>query len=86
MDAPADVGPAQEAAAPSPTEAIANDLAAGRIDRAGAIDALVVHTLASPQASLLSPAGRVELEAQLRSVLADDPGFGGLLDDMERSA
>lgn len=86
MDASAEAAPAQPASPLSPTEAVANDLAAGRVDRASAIDALVAQALAGPEASLLAPAGRVELGAHLRSALMDDPGLSGLLDDLERSA
>jgi hypothetical protein len=70
----------------SPTEQLGAAMAEGSVDRASAIDALVAQTLASPQASLLSPAGRVELEASLREALANDPGLSALLDDLERSA
>ncbi|NOY92407.1 MAG: hypothetical protein GXP55_14530 [Deltaproteobacteria bacterium] len=70
----------------APTEQLGADLAAGRVDRATAIDTLVAQSLAKPEVALLSPAGRVELETHLREALANDPGLSGLLDDLERSA
>jgi len=82
----ASVQSTQGSAALPPTEQVGADLAAGRTDRAGAIDALVAQSLATSEAALLTPQGRVELEAHLRAALADDPGLSGLLDDLERSA
>jgi hypothetical protein len=68
---------AQRAGATAPVsgelERLAQEVRAGRLTPEQVIDALVARQLASPPAALLSPAQRTQLEALLRSRLADDP-------------
>lgn len=77
-------GPASEQVAGSDAlQSVADDLRAGRIDAAQAVDRLVQRALeAAPEA--LPPAARAELEAHLRRALAEDPSLSALTKDLER--
>jgi hypothetical protein len=63
---------------------VAEDVRAGRIDVATAIDQLVERAMASRTAEALPPARRTELEAFLRRSLAEDPTLVSLTRDLER--
>ena len=65
-------------------DGIVEDLAAGRIDQEAAIDRLVARALATPTAAALPPVRRAELEAFLRSRLAEDPTLIALTDDLQK--
>ena len=81
---------AREASAPaettpaSPTDALMGALSRGELTGAEAVEQLVAAALASPDAQLLTDAGRQELEAHLRTQLATDPSLAALVDDLER--
>jgi hypothetical protein len=81
--ASAAAGP-EKAAAKNAISALAQEVAAGRIDVRNAVDQLVSRALESSTASALPPARRAELEAHLRRALADDPTLAALTQDLER--
>lgn len=68
---------ADAAAAPAAVsgdlQRLAEDVRAGRVTPEQVIDALVARQLASGAAALLPPPQRAQLEALLRSRLAEDP-------------
>lgn len=72
------------AQAPTPVQEVAAEVRAGRLDPSEAVERLVQRALASPEASALSPALRIELETHLRATLADDPTLAALTRDLER--
>jgi hypothetical protein len=68
--------PKSDSIAPTPlagARAISADLRAGRLEATAAVDRIVTEALSSPMALGLDPAARAELEAHLRSQLAEDP-------------
>ncbi len=75
--------------APAPVDGelarIVEDVRAGRLDPAAAVDTLVARALASPMARGLAPAARAGLEAHLRATLAEDPVLRQLVGDLSRS-
>src|SRR5262245_53755486 len=77
-------GPERVSAA-GPLASIGDDLRAGKIDVATAIERLVARALSSQDAAALPPARRAELEAHLRAALADDPALLALTKDLERA-
>jgi hypothetical protein len=77
--------PAVKLPSTGPLSSIADDLRAGKIDASTAVDRLVARALSSKDAASLPPARRAELEAQLRSALADDPALVALTKDLERA-
>ena len=83
LDAPAK---ASQAAPTGPLASIRDDLRAGKIDAAGAIDRLVARALSAPEAAALPPARKAELEAHLRAALADDPTLVAMTKDLERAS
>ncbi|MBW2461162.1 MAG: hypothetical protein JRH11_05915 [Deltaproteobacteria bacterium] len=80
--APDALGPAKSATAPDAIEALAADAAAGRVSVDQVVDRLVSRALENPTAAALPPAQRAELEAHLRSALADDPALSALTQDL----
>lgn len=64
--------------------AISEDLRAGRIDSRQAIDRLVERALSAGPAAVLPPARRAELEALLRSTLAEDPTLASMQRELAR--
>lgn len=64
-------------------KSISEDLRAGRIDAAGAVDRLVARALDAVDVRALPPTKRAELEAFLRNALRDDPTLGGLVSGLE---
>jgi len=72
-----------EAVASRAVQAIADDLAAGRLDGAGTVEALVQRALASGAAASLTPERREALEAFLRQSLADDPSLAALAEELD---
>ncbi|RLB56788.1 MAG: hypothetical protein DRJ42_02160 [Deltaproteobacteria bacterium] len=68
--------------APDAIEALAADAVAGRVSVDQVVDRLVSRALESPTAAALPPAQRAELEAHLRSALADDPALSALTQDL----
>lgn len=75
---------ASGASGASPSAAIHQELAAGRIDVDEAVDRLVQRALRS--ASGLPDADRAALERQLREALSEDPTLLALRRDLERAS
>lgn len=65
-------------------EKVVAELRAGRVDVAGAVEALVAEALGGKTVSALPPARRAELEGVLRQALAEDPALVELQRDLER--
>jgi hypothetical protein len=82
---PASTVDAAQTSAAVEVRAIADDLAAGRIDREGAVEALVQRALASAPASSLTPERRQALEQFLRQTIADDPTMAALTRELDGS-
>lgn len=82
LDAPSG---AARTSATGPLASITDDLRAGKIDAATAIDRLVANALAGKDVAGLPPARRAELEAHLRAALAEDPALVALTKDLERA-
>ncbi|MCA9612847.1 MAG: hypothetical protein H6722_22080 [Sandaracinus sp.] len=77
--------PATSATAPAgAVSGVVEDLRAGRIDAAAAVDRLVADVLNGPMAAGLDDRGRAALEAHLRASLEDDPNLAALVRDLER--
>ena len=63
--------------------ALAAELRAGSLSPAEALETLVQQALGAPEVALLAPAQRAELEAHLRSTLAEDPSMRDLVSDLK---
>jgi len=82
------VGPADpiaRATSAEPIEALTEDLRAGRIGGAEAVEALIGRALSTPMARSLTAAARAELEAHLRASLEHDPSMVAMTKDLERA-
>lgn len=69
----------------SGAQALTAALRTGELSPAQALDALVAQALQSADAQRLEPAARVELEAHLRTMLAEDPSLQELTSDLSRT-
>jgi hypothetical protein len=84
---PAGAGPAAgPSAATSDLQRLAEDVRAGRMTPEAVIEALVARQLTAGPAMLLAPAQRAQLEALLRSRLADDPTLLAMGQGLARAA
>ena len=88
LDAGGQVGAPSATKAATPADlvkSISDDLRAGRTSVSEAIDRLVAQAVGGEAAQRLTPAGRRDLEAVLRSALADDPTLAAMVKDIERA-
>ena len=79
--------PKSDSIAPTPlagARAISADLRAGRLEASAAVDRIVAEALASPMAAGLDRTSLAELEAHLRSQLAEDPTLQSMTADLDR--
>lgn len=66
------------------TKAITDDLRAGRITTAQAVDALVARALDTPMANALTPEAKQRLESVIRTQLVNDPALAALVSDLDK--
>lgn len=85
--APAGAGPTTAASsATSELQRLAEEVRAGRMTPEAVVEALVARQLAAGPATLLAPSQRAQLEALLRSRLADDPTLLAMGQGLARAA
>ena len=66
-----------------PVTQVALDLAAGRIDTAQAVNALISQTMSTEMVARAPAALRQEVEAVLRDAIENDPYLAGLVHQMD---
>ncbi len=76
--------PSAEAQKAGSVDGVVEDLRAGRIDGAAAVDRLVQEALSAPGVAQLDAAARAELEAHIRHTLEDDPNLAALVRDLDQ--
>lgn len=84
VERPPAAEPTARAGSTDAVRRIAEQVRAGEMDAAKAVEALVERAMSSGAAGTLAPAKRRELESLLRSAIETDPTLAAMVKDLER--